>query len=60
MGTDDDIIRNGTLWQWLNYEIVFGGKLSSAYEYTLIGGKRLKAYWLVGALVLAAVVGWWV
>jgi hypothetical protein len=53
MGTDDDIIRNGTLWQWLNYEIVFGGL--KAGEYARVGGKRIKAYWVVGALVLALV-----
>lgn len=49
-GGGEIIIRNGTLWNWLTYTIVFGG---SQDEYTFTGGKRVKAYWIIGGLVLA-------
>ena len=50
-GGGEIIIRNGTLWNWLTYTIVFGGTQTDSY--TITGGKRVKAYWIVGALVLA-------
>jgi hypothetical protein len=57
MPSDDEIIiRNGTLRQWLTYEIVFGAKPVEAYEGSTQGGTRVKAYWIVGGLLLALIV----
>ncbi len=57
MGTDDDIIRNGTWSQWLNYTVVLGGKKSEGYE-SIAGGVRIKGrYVLIVAAVIGAVVG---
>lgn len=37
--SDDDIIRNGTFWQWLGYTVVFGGTPGDGY--TITGGTRI-------------------
>lgn len=60
MGTDDDIIRNGTWRYWLGYRVVFfGSKYDGSGE--IEGGLRIKGkYLLIAAFVLGAVVGWWV
>lgn len=53
MGTDDDIIRNGTPRQWWNYYVVLGGKQESGYT-KIEGGIRIKGKYLVIAVVLLA------
>lgn len=56
MGSDDDIIRNGTVRQWWRYTVVFFGA-SEGYD-KIEGGLRVKGYWLVGvAALLGAIVG---
>jgi hypothetical protein len=57
MGTDDDIIRNGTWSQWLNYTVVLGGVKNAEYDH-IEGGLRIKGrYLLIAAAVIGAVVG---
>lgn len=60
MGSDDEIIiRNGTLRNWLSYTVVFGGTPVPGSYGKFVGGRRLKAYWIVGGLLLALAVAAW-
>ena len=55
-GGGEVIIRNGTWKQWLNYEVVLGGKPSA--EYGATGGVRVKGkYLLAVVLIVGLVVG---
>jgi hypothetical protein len=46
--SDDDILRNGTFWQWITYKVKFG---STEGEYT--GGFKVYG----GIVLVAAMLG---